>query len=94
VNRAPLDAAATAFDSLRNGIQHIGSMNDPSAGAIRIGGQEALISPLMPMVFARLHRERNLDLPARPIVMAGLGPAIHVCVGIGQARRGCRPASA
>jgi DNA-binding transcriptional LysR family regulator len=52
--RTLLDAAATAFDSLRNGIQHIGSMNDPSAGAIRIGGQEALISPLMPTVLARL----------------------------------------
>ena len=54
--RTLLDAAATAFDSLRNGIQHIGSMNDPFAGAIRIGGQEALISSLLPMVFARLQK--------------------------------------
>ena len=54
--RTLLDAAATAFDSLRNGIQHIGSMSDPSAGAIRIGGQEALIAPLLPMIFARLQK--------------------------------------
>ena len=55
--RTLLDAAASAFDSLRNGIQHIGAMNDPTAGAVRIGGQEAIISALLPKVFNELRKK-------------------------------------
>jgi DNA-binding transcriptional LysR family regulator len=54
--RALHEAAASAFDSLRNGIQHIASLHDPTAGAVRIGGQEALITPLLPLVVAELRK--------------------------------------
>jgi DNA-binding transcriptional LysR family regulator len=52
--RTLLDAAVSAVDSLRHGLQHIGSINDPSEGAIRIGGQEAIISGLLPRAFNEL----------------------------------------
>ena len=32
--RIMLDAAAAAFDSLRDGIQHIGLTNDPTVGVV------------------------------------------------------------
>jgi DNA-binding transcriptional LysR family regulator len=55
--RTLLDAAASAFDSLRNGIQHVGFMNDPAAGAVRIGGQEAIIAALLPPVIKELRKQ-------------------------------------
>ena len=55
--RILLDAAAAAFDSLRDGIQHIGLASDPTVGVVRLGGQEAIIAALLPRTFGRL-RER------------------------------------
>jgi DNA-binding transcriptional LysR family regulator len=55
--RMLLDASAEAFDSLRNGIQQISSANDPTSGAIRIGGQEAIISALLPRIFTKLRKK-------------------------------------
>lgn len=66
--RTLLDAAASAFDSLRNGIQHIGLMSDPAAGTVRIGGNEAMITALLPPVVSTL-RERypSLSVTVQPV---------------------------
>lgn len=68
---ALLDTAASAFDSLRAGINHIGTMCDPTAGEIRIGGNEAMIAALLPTIMAPLRmRYPRIAVHVRHIVSA------------------------
>lgn len=54
--RALLRATAAAFDSLRQGIGEIAALDDPGAGALRIGGNESIIAGLLPPVIDALRR--------------------------------------
>src|SRR4030081_2124997 len=52
--RALLDGGAAVFDDLRQAVQNIEFLIDPTVGHVRVGGNEATSAGLLPAVFARL----------------------------------------
>ena len=66
--RALLDCGMAVFDDLRQGIQNIEFLADPTVGEIRIGSNEALIAGFLPAVFGRLRRKRpGISIHAKPV---------------------------
>jgi len=66
--RALLDCGMAVFDDLRQGIQNIEFLADPTVGEIRIGSNEALIAGLLPAVFGRLRRQRpGISIHVKPV---------------------------
>jgi DNA-binding transcriptional LysR family regulator len=54
---ALLDCSLAVFDELRQGVKRIEFLINPTAGEIRIGGNEPQIDGLLPTVIAQLHRK-------------------------------------
>ena len=54
--RALLDCGVAVFDELRQGVKTMDFLSDPTTGEVRIGGNEAIIAGLLPVVFERLRR--------------------------------------
>jgi DNA-binding transcriptional LysR family regulator len=54
--RTLLDRGLAVFDELRQGIQEIEALNDPSVGEVRIAGTEPMVAGLLPVVIDRLCR--------------------------------------
>jgi DNA-binding transcriptional LysR family regulator len=52
--RALLNCGTAVFDDLRQGLQEIAFLSDPTVGALRIGGAGPFIDGLVPTVIARL----------------------------------------
>lgn len=52
--RALLNCGAAVFDDLRQGMQEIAFLSDPTAGELRVGGAGPFIDGLIPAVIARL----------------------------------------
>jgi len=55
--RALLSCGAAVFDELRQGVKSIEFMTDPTAGEVRVAGNEHIIAGLIATVFGRLHRQ-------------------------------------
>lgn len=55
--RALLGCGAAVFDELRQGVKSIEFLTDPTAGEIRVGGNEYIIAGLIATVFGRLRRQ-------------------------------------
>jgi DNA-binding transcriptional LysR family regulator len=55
--RALLNCGAAVFDELRQGVKRIESLTDPTAGEIRVAGNEFVIAGLIATAFARLRRQ-------------------------------------
>jgi DNA-binding transcriptional LysR family regulator len=61
--RALLDRSAAAFDELRQGIQDIEFLTDPTSGEVRIGGSAAMIAGLLPTVIGEMrHKYPRLSI--------------------------------
>jgi DNA-binding transcriptional LysR family regulator len=54
--RALLRRGLAAFDELRQGVKEIEFLTDPTAGEVRVGGLEAMIGGLLPVVIDRVRR--------------------------------------
>jgi DNA-binding transcriptional LysR family regulator len=54
--RALLDRGLAAFDELRQAVQIIESLSDPTAGEVKVGSSIAIASSFIPAVVARLIR--------------------------------------
>ena len=52
--RALLDCGTAVFDDLRQGMQEIAFLSDPTVGELRVGGAGPFIDGLIPAVIARL----------------------------------------
>src|SRR6267142_2791057 len=52
--RALLDGGAAVFDGLRQAVQKIEILADPTVGHVTVGGNEATSAALLPAVFGRL----------------------------------------
>ncbi len=52
--RALLSCGTAVFDELRQGLQHIAFLSDPTVGELRVGGAGPFIDGLIPAVIARL----------------------------------------
>jgi DNA-binding transcriptional LysR family regulator len=55
--RALVKWSMAVFDDLRQGVNEIGFLSDPSSGRIRVGCPEVIASGLMPEVILRLSRK-------------------------------------
>src|SRR5882724_8391039 len=54
---ALLKWSVAVFDNLRQGVDEIDSLADPSAGELRVGATEAMTAALVPAVIDRLSRQ-------------------------------------
>jgi DNA-binding transcriptional LysR family regulator len=54
--RALLECGAAVFDELRQGVKRVEFLTDPTAGEIRVAGNEHIIAGLIATVFGRLRR--------------------------------------
>jgi DNA-binding transcriptional LysR family regulator len=54
--RALLKHGVAVFDELRQSVEEIEFLADPTAGELRIGCTDAMAAGLLPVVFGRLHR--------------------------------------
>ena len=57
--RALLACGAAVFDELRQGVKSIEFLTDPTAGEIRVAGNEPIIAGLIATVFGRLRRQHQ-----------------------------------
>src|SRR5262245_45553939 len=55
--RALIRRSAAAFNELKQGVQEIENLADPTAGELRIGGTEPMLAGLLPAVIDRLSRQ-------------------------------------
>jgi DNA-binding transcriptional LysR family regulator len=55
--RALLKHGVTVFDELRQSVEEIEFLSDPTVGELRIGGTDATAAGLLPAVISRLHRQ-------------------------------------
>lgn len=55
--RALLNRGLAAFDELRQCVKEIESLNDPTAGEVRVGGTPPMVEGLLPVVITRLYRQ-------------------------------------
>lgn len=54
--RALLRRGVTIFDELRQSVEELGFLADPSVGELRIGCTEAIMGGILPIIISRLHR--------------------------------------
>ena len=54
--RAMLDCGHAVFDDLRQGVEHIEFLADPTAGEVRVGGTTPLLASFVSTVIERMHR--------------------------------------
>ena len=54
--RALLRRAVTIFDELRQSVEELAFLADPTVGELRIGCTEAIMAGMLPVIIARLHR--------------------------------------
>ena len=67
--RALLDCAVAVFDELRQGVKRMEFLSDPTAGTLRIGGNEVACAGLLPAVFGRLRRQHpGISLRMTPLL--------------------------
>jgi DNA-binding transcriptional LysR family regulator len=55
--RALLDCGAAVFDELRQGVKSIEFLTDPTAGELRVAGNEFIVAGLIATVLERLRRQ-------------------------------------
>lgn len=55
---ALLKHGTAAFDELKQGVQEIEFLNDPTVGELRIGSTDAMAGGILPIIMSRLHRRR------------------------------------
>jgi len=55
--RALLDGGAAVFDDLRQAVNNIEFLADPTVGEIRVAAHEVIIGGLLPTVFGQLRRQ-------------------------------------
>ena len=55
--RALLDRGLVAFDELKQGIEHVGFLADPTTGELRIGSTIAIATGFLPAVVDRMSRK-------------------------------------
>jgi DNA-binding transcriptional LysR family regulator len=68
---ALLKWSAAAFDNLRQGVDEIGFLADPTGGEVRIGSTDVMIAALVPAVIDRLSRRYSrivFNVAQAPIV--------------------------
>jgi DNA-binding transcriptional LysR family regulator len=73
--QALLDSGLAAFDELRRGVQKIEFLSDPTAGEVRIGATEPMVTGILPVVIDRLvcrHPRVSVD-----VVQAATTAALH-----------------
>jgi DNA-binding transcriptional LysR family regulator len=70
-----LKHSASVFDELRQCVEEIEFLNDPTVGELRIGCTEAMAAGLLPVIIKRLHR-RHPRLTFR-VTQAGSAAALY-----------------
>jgi DNA-binding transcriptional LysR family regulator len=55
--RAVVECGTAVFDELRRGMEQLDAMSDPTAGEVRIGTTQALMTGFIPEIIARVGRD-------------------------------------
>src|SRR6476620_12224678 len=79
--RALLDRGLVAFDELKQGIEHVGFLADPTTGELRIGSTIAIATGFLPAVVDRMSRKYP-----RVVLHLSAGEAAMTYRSLGNAR--------
>ena len=71
--RALVTRGQTIFDEIKNGLEELASLSDPTVGELRIGATEAVAAGFLPAVIERFSREQpGVRLDVAQAVMSSL----------------------